>query len=146
MKFFVRRLAASVGGLALALGTASCDYQKFSPGVNTQFDHSFSNPPGWNRGDVLRDSVNYKQNVHTPIGKGSARDQAQDVAKGNVQNLINSAPGGKSAASPQSASGQLAPVNKSTNGNGPNTNDQGNSSAAGAGLNVTNSKGKETGQ
>ncbi len=99
--------------LALLLGIASatlltaCDY-KYSPGVNTQFEHGFNGTPGYTNADVNRDSVNYKQNVRTPIGKGSAADMKTASADEQQQ----SAPSGNSSASPQSASGKLAPVDQ----------------------------------
>ena len=116
MKLSSRALLGLVLG---ALALTACDYQRYSPGVNTQFEDSFVNPPGWRSEDVNLDSVNEKEQVHTPIGKGSARD----LKTGTVQDQINSAPAGKSATSPQAASGTLASPTKSTSGNGPNTND-----------------------
>jgi hypothetical protein len=110
--------------LALLLGVSAtlltaCDY-KYSPGVNTQFRHTFNNPPGYTNADINRDSVNYKQNVRTPIGKGSAAD----LATGSVDDQLNSAPGGKST-TPQSASGKLGDVDK-TAPTGNNTPQSGN--------------------
>jgi hypothetical protein len=94
--------------LALLLGTTaalltSCDYAKYSPGKTPQYAHNFNNPPGFRSYDVYRDSVNYQQNVHQPIGKGSA----PDIKNGTVDDQLQSAPGGKSSASPQAASGGL---------------------------------------
>lgn len=99
--------------LALLLGVSAtlltaCDY-KYSPGVNTQFKHGFSGTPGYTNADINRDSINYQQNVHTPIGKGSA----QDLATGSVDDQLQSAPGGKST-TPQSASGKLDGVDKAS--------------------------------
>jgi len=94
--------------LALLLGIASatlltaCDY-KYSPGVNTQFEHGFNGTPDYTNADVNRDSINYKQNVRTPIGKGSATD----LQTASPEEQQQSAPAGKSSASPQSASGEL---------------------------------------
>ena len=107
--------------LGLVLGASAvtaCDYQRYSPGVKTQYEHSFVNPPGWRNEDVNLDSVNNKQEVHTPIGKGSATD----LKNGTVQDQLNSAPAGKSATSPQAADGTNAAVDKTNNGRG-NTND-----------------------
>jgi hypothetical protein len=99
--------------LALLLGVSAtlltaCDY-KYSPGVNTQFRHTFNNPPGYTNADINRDSVNYKQNVRTPIGKGSAAD----MATASVDDQLNSAPGGKST-TPQTASGKLDDVDNAS--------------------------------
>ncbi|RZK61141.1 MAG: hypothetical protein EOO59_05795 [Hymenobacter sp.] len=96
--------------LALLLGASAtlltaCDY-KYSPGVNTQFKHSFTGTPTYTNADVNRDSINYKQNVRTPIGKGSAAD----LASGSVDDQLNSAPAGKSSATPQDASGKPGAV------------------------------------
>lgn len=92
--------------LALLLGASAtlltaCDY-KYSPGVNPQFKHTFTNPPGYTNADINRDSVNYKQNVRKPIGKGSAAD----LATASTDEQLQSAPAGKST-TPQSASGKL---------------------------------------
>ncbi len=100
--------------LALLLGTTAvlltaCDY-KYTPGVNTQFAHNWSNPPGYRSYDVYRDSVNNQQNVHTPIGKGSA----PDIKNGSTDDQLNSAPAGKSSASPQAANGSLNSTDKSS--------------------------------
>lgn len=94
-------------GLTATLLTA-CDY-KYSPGLNPQFTHTFNNPPGYRSVDVDRDSVNNQQNVHPPVGKGSATD----IKQGNTNDQLNSAPSGKSGASPQAASGQLNTTDKS---------------------------------
>jgi hypothetical protein len=97
--------------LALLLSAASaslltaCDY-KYSPGVNTQFEHGFNGVPTYTNADVNRDSINYKQNVRTPIGKGSAAD----LKTASTDEQLQSAPAGKSAASPQSASGKMGSV------------------------------------
>jgi len=97
--------------LALLLGVSAtlltaCDY-KYSPGVNTQFKHGFTGTPGYTNADVNRDSVNYKQNVRKPIGKGSAAD----MATASVDDQLKSAPSGKST-TPQTASGKLDGVDK----------------------------------
>lgn len=105
MNSSLRPALALLLGASAALLTA-CDY-KYSPGVNTQFRHTFTNPPGYTNADINRDSINYKQNVRTPIGKGSAAD----LATGSVDDQLQSAPGGKST-TPQSASGKLDDVDK----------------------------------
>jgi hypothetical protein len=97
--------------LALLLGVSAtlltaCDY-KYSPGVNTQFKHGFTGTPGYTNADVNRDSVNYKQNVRKPIGKGSAAD----MATASTDEQLQSAPSGKST-TPQTASGKLDGVDK----------------------------------
>lgn len=118
-------------GLGLSAATlTACDYQRYSPGLNTQFRHSFVNPPGWRNEDINRDSVNYKQTVTQPIGEGSATA----IKNGTVQDKLNSAPAGKSSASPQAANGTNAAVDKNTNGNG-NNNDVGPGQKA---ANITN--------
>ena len=63
-------------------------------------------PPGYTNADVNADSVNYKQNVHTPIGEGSATA----IKNGSVNDKLNSAPSGNSTASPQNANGKLGSV------------------------------------
>jgi len=97
--------------LALLLGVSAtlltaCDY-KYSPGVNTQFKLGFTGTPGYTNADVNRDSVNYKQNVRKPIGKGSAAD----MATASPDEQLNSAPSGKST-TPQTASGKRDGVDK----------------------------------
>jgi hypothetical protein len=99
--------------LALLLGVSAtlltaCDY-KYSPGVNTQFKHGFTGTPGYTSADINRDSINYKQNVRKPIGKGSAAD----LATASVDEQLNSAPAGKST-TPQTASGKLDDVDKAS--------------------------------
>ncbi|MGI4835412.1 MAG: hypothetical protein ACRYFK_18320 [Janthinobacterium lividum] len=111
MSFLVRPVLATLLLAGSAALLTSCDY-KYSPGVNPQFKDGFSNPPGYTNAEVNRDSINYKQNVHTPIGEGSATA----VKNGTVNDQLNSAPAGKSAATPQTASGQLG----STDQNDPN--------------------------
>ncbi|MBF9142308.1 hypothetical protein [Hymenobacter properus] len=117
MKLSSRPALALLLGTALAATLTSCDY-RWSPGENMQFRHGFTNAPGWHNSDVNRDSINYKQEVHTPIGVGSAIG----IKNGTVQDQLNSAPAGKSTATPQDASGQLGNADQSTNGNG-NQND-----------------------
>lgn len=97
--------------LALLLGIASatlltaCDY-KYTPGVNTQFEHGFNGVPTYTNADVNRDSINYKQNVRTPIGKGSAAD----MKTASTDEQLQSAPAGKGTATSQTASGKMGTV------------------------------------
>jgi hypothetical protein len=63
---------------------------------------------------VDRDSINYKQVTPPPGGIGSAAA----IEQGTVLEQQNSAPGGRSGGSPQSASGMLGPIDQSVNGNG----------------------------
>ena len=115
MNSLLRPALAVLLGTSAALLTA-CDY-KYSPGVNTQFEHGFNGQPGYTNADVNRDSINYQQNVHTPIGKGSATDIQSSGTDGQLQN----APAGKSASSPQSANGKLDAVGSSSPTNHDNT-------------------------
>jgi hypothetical protein len=125
MKFSFRpALALLLIGSAATLLTA-CDYASLSPGENPQFREGFSNPNGYTNADVNRDSVNYKQTVTKPVGLGSA----SAIANGSNQDQLDSAPAGNSSASPQTASGTMAPTDQaqpkatnSTNGSG-NSND-----------------------
>jgi hypothetical protein len=103
----------------------ACDYASLSPGENPQEREGFSNAPGYTNADVNRDSINYRQNVTKPIGKGSATD----IKNGSAQDQLDSAPAGNSSASAQTASGTMAPTDQnqpkatqSTNGSG-NSND-----------------------
>ncbi|WP_310397038.1 hypothetical protein [Hymenobacter sp.] len=119
MKLSPRFALALVLGTALAASLASCDY-RWSPGKNPQFGHGFVNPPpGWHTSDVNRDSINNQQRVELAGGEGSAAA----IKNGTVQDQLNSAPAGKSATSPQDASGRLGDPGQATNGNG-NQNDQ----------------------
>lgn len=118
MKLSSRPVLALLLGTALAATLSSCDY-RWSPGENPQFKHGFTNAPGWHSWDVNRDSINYKQVVPEAGGEGSAAA----IANGTVQDQLNSAPAGKSAASPQAPNGTMGSIDKSTNGNG-NKNDQ----------------------
>jgi len=119
MKLSSRSALALLLGTALAGSLSACDY-RWSPGENVQFRHGFVNPPpGWHNSDVNRDSVNNKQRVEPAGGDGSAAA----IKKGTVQDQLNSAPAGKSATSPQDASGRPSSPGQSTNGNG-NQNDQ----------------------
>ena len=117
MKLSFRSALALLLGTALAASVSSCDY-RWSPGQNPQFKHGFTGTPGWHSYDVNRDSINYKQRVEPAGGEGSAAA----IRKGTVQDQLNSAPAGKSAATPQDASGRLAAPGKATNGNGNQNN------------------------
>ena len=105
MKLSSRFALALVLGTALAASLSSCDY-RWTPGKNTQFRTGFTNAPGWHTSDVSRDSINNQQRVEPATGEGSATA----IKNGTVQDKLNSAPAGKSAASTQTASGQLAPA------------------------------------
>jgi hypothetical protein len=107
MNFSFRPALALLLGIASATLLTACDY-KYSPGVNTQFEHGFNGTPGFTNADVNRDSVNYKQNVHAPVGKGSAND----LKTASTDEQQQSAPAGKSSASPQSANGTLGEVDQ----------------------------------
>ena len=108
MKLSSRFALALVLGTALAASLSACDY-RWSPGQNTQFHHGFVNPPpGWHNSDVNRDSINNQQKVMAASGEGSAKA----IKNGTVQDKLNSAPAGNSAATSQTASGQLAPVDQ----------------------------------
>jgi len=118
MNSSLRPALALLLGASAALLTA-CDY-KYSPGVNTQFKHGFTGTPGYTNADINRDSVNYKQNVRKPIGLGSATA----IANGSTDDQLNSAPAGKSSASPQDASGKMGPVDEAKpTGQASNAND-----------------------
>lgn len=116
MSFSVRPVLAVLLLAGSATLLTSCDY-KYSPGVNPQFKDGFSNPPGYTNAEVNRDSINYKQNVHTPIGEGSATA----IKNGTVNDQLNSAPAGKSAATTQTASGKLGSVDKNDPNNAAST-------------------------
>jgi hypothetical protein len=120
MKFSFRpALALLLLGSSATLLTA-CDYASLSPGENPQFREGFSNPNGYTNADVNRDSVNYRQVVPKPIGKGSAAD----LKNGSAQDQLDSAPAGNSATSPQTASGTLGSTDQAQNqgkGNGSST-------------------------
>ena len=119
MKLSSRSVLAMLLGIASAAAVSSCD-NRWSPGKNPQFQHGFVYPPpGWRSYDVDRDSVNYQQRVEPAGGEGSAAA----IKQGTVQDQLNSAPAGKSTASPQAASGTMTDTKKSTNGVG-NQNDQ----------------------
>ena len=110
MKLSTRPALALLLGTALAATLSSCDY-RWSPGENTQFKTGFTNPPGWRKSDVDRDSINNQQRVEPASGEGSATA----IKNGTVQDQLNSAPAGKDAASSQTASGQLAAPADMTN-------------------------------
>ncbi|SMB97771.1 hypothetical protein SAMN00120144_1612 [Hymenobacter roseosalivarius DSM 11622] len=120
---------------------ASCDYQK-GPGKDTQFDRNLNleAAPEATSNEIARDSVNRVQNVQPPLGKGSAADQQMSVDK-----AMNSAPSGNTATSPQTASGQPAPVGKAQDGNSKNAK-QAPSQAAGSGSQATSSGAMGSGQ
>ena len=108
MKLSSRSALALLSGTALAASLTACDY-RWSPGENPQFRTTFVNPPpGWHRYDVDRDSINNQQRVEPAGGDGSAAA----IKNGTVQDQLNSAPAGKSATSPQDASGQLGSVDQ----------------------------------
>ncbi|RZK88845.1 MAG: hypothetical protein EOO62_37045 [Hymenobacter sp.] len=108
---FRSALALLLVGSSATLLTA-CDYASLSPGENPQSREGFSNPRGYTNADVNRDSINNRQTVTKPIGKGSATA----VKNGTAQDKLDSAPGGDNATSPQTASGKMG----STDQNQPN--------------------------
>ena len=116
MSVSVRPVLAALLLAASATLLAACDY-KYSPGINPQFKDGFSNPPGYTNAEVNRDSINYQQNVHTPIGEGSATA----IKNGSVDDQLNSAPAGKSSATPQTASGKPGSTDKSDPNNAAST-------------------------
>ncbi|WP_210518549.1 hypothetical protein [Hymenobacter terricola] len=107
MKLSSRFALALLLGTALATTLSSCD-NRWSPGENTQFKRGFSNPPGWHTADISRDSINNQQKAPAATGEGSATA----IKNGTTQDKLNSAPAGASASSPQTASGQMAPVDQ----------------------------------
>jgi hypothetical protein len=104
-------LALVLVGTSATLLTA-CDYASLSPGENPQSREGFSNPRGYTNADVNRDSINNRQTVTKPSGKGSAND----IKNGSAQDKLDSAPAGDNATSPQTASGKMG----STDQNQPN--------------------------
>ena len=114
MKFQQRHALAFL--LAATASLAACDYEK-GPGKDTQYTENFNTEaaPEATSNEVARDSVNRVQNVQPPLGEGSAADQQM-----STDNAMNSAPGGNTASSPQSASGQPAAVGKTQDGNSQN--------------------------
>lgn len=144
MNVFLR----SALSLTLISGAATlltaCDYAANSPGVNTQYTHAFVNPPGYTNADINRDSINNKQTVTTPIGKGSAIA----IKNGTVNDQLNSAPAGKSAASSQTASGQVGPADQNqtqSKGNGVGKDANGMGTASGGAGTGTVSGGTASG-
>ncbi|MGI4741732.1 MAG: hypothetical protein ACRYG7_41730 [Janthinobacterium lividum] len=108
MKSVLRSLVAlALFGSSATLLTA-CDYASLSPGENPQSREGFSTPPGYTNADINRDSINYKQTVTKPIGKGSATD----IKNGSVDDQLNSAPSGDNNTSPQTASGKMGSVDQ----------------------------------
>lgn len=114
MKFQQRHALAFL--LAATASLASCGYEN-GPGKDPQHSENFNleaaKPATAN--EVARDSVNRVQNVQPPLGEGSAADQQQ-----STDNAMNAAPGGNTASSPQSASGEPATVGKTQDGNSQN--------------------------
>ncbi|TDN38474.1 hypothetical protein E4631_02730 [Hymenobacter sp. UV11] len=102
MKFSFRPVVALLLISSSATLLTACDY-KYSPGYNKQFIAGFNNPKGYTNADINRDSINYKQTVTKPIGKGSATA----IKNGSVDDQLNSAPAGDNTTSPQTASGQM---------------------------------------
>jgi len=125
MKFSFRPALALLLVASSATLLTACDYASLSPGDNPQAREGFSNPNGYTNADVNRDSINNRQVVTKPIGKGSATD----IKNGSTQDKLDSAPAGNSATSPQTASGKMGSTDQaqpkateSTNGSG-NSND-----------------------
>lgn len=112
-------LALLLGVSAVAL--TACDYAPYSPGKNPQQKNDFVNPPGYTNADVNADSINNKQNVHTPIGVGSATA----IKNGSVNDKLNSAPSGNSTASPQNANGKMGSVDQADPANSGNSSTNG---------------------
>ncbi len=114
MKFQQRYALAFM--LVATAPLASCEYER-GPGKEPQYTENFNleAAPEATSNEIARDSVNRVQNVQPPLGKGSAADQQMSVDK-----ALNSAPGGNAASSPQTASGQPAPVGKTQDGNSRN--------------------------
>ncbi|MFD2786422.1 hypothetical protein [Hymenobacter rubripertinctus] len=73
---------------ALAASLTACDYNN-TPGKDPQASQDFTNAPKATATETNLDSISGSQEVHTPIGKGSAADQqtsvdaALDAAPGN---------------------------------------------------------------
>jgi hypothetical protein len=111
MKFSFRPALALLLLASSATLLTACDYASLSPGDNPQSREGFTNPPGYTNADVNRDSINGEQEVHTPIGKGSATA----IKNGSTQDKLDSAPAGNSATSPQTASGKMGSVNQAQN-------------------------------
>ena len=118
MKLNFRSALALLLGTALAGTLSSCDYS-WSPGKNPQNVTTFTRPPGWRSFDVDLDSINNQQRVEPAGGVGSAAA----IQNGTVQDQLNSAPAGKSAAASQAPDGTLGAAKKPTLGTG-TQNDQ----------------------
>jgi len=105
--------------LALLLGAtatlSSCD-SRYSPGVDPQRvnDFDMSSAPPARKMEIYADSINNRQNVQPPAGKGSAADQNT-----SVDAQLDNAPGGNSSTSmtPQGNGGK-DPSSKNTGGTG----------------------------
>ena len=129
MTFPVRPVLTTLLVLSSAALLTACDY-KYSPGINPQYKVGFGTPPpGYTNAEINRDSINNKETVTKPIGEGSATA----IKHGTVNDQLNSAPAGKSATSPQTASGQMGSVDQNgatnaastapaANGNAPTEN------------------------
>jgi hypothetical protein len=95
--------------LALGLGAAltACDYSN-GPGKEPQAgSQDFTTAPPATANETNRDSISGGQEVHTPIGKGSAADQKTSADAG-----LQSAPG--NASSPVNKMPQESPEARST--------------------------------
>lgn len=88
MKRTLRPALALLLGTALTLSLTACDYS-YTPGQNN-IRTGFSNPPGWHKSDVDRDSINGEQRVEKPTGLGSA----ESIRNGSVREKLDSAPTG----------------------------------------------------
>ena len=119
MKFSFRPALALLLVASSATLLTACDYASLSPGDNPQAREGFSNPNGYTNADVNRDSINNRQVVTKPIGKGSATD----IKNGSTQDKLDSAPAGNSATSPQTASGKMGSTDQAQN------QDKGNASS-----------------
>ncbi|WP_188809790.1 hypothetical protein [Hymenobacter cavernae] len=106
--------------LALLLGAtatlSACD-SRYTPGVDPQRVNDFdvSAAPPARTMEIYADSINYRQNVQPPAGKGSAADMQTSADAG-----LENAPGGNSSTSmtPQGNSTSLDPSSKNTGGTG----------------------------
>ena len=102
--------------LALLIGATatltSCD-SRYSPGKDPQRVNDFdvSDAPPARTMEIYADSINYRQNVQPPAGKGSAADQNT-----SVDAALESAPGGSSSAAmtPRGNSRSLTPTSNAT--------------------------------
>jgi hypothetical protein len=97
--------------LAFLIGTtatlSACD-SRYAPGVDPQRvnDFNISSAPPARKMEIYADSINYRQNVQPPAGKGSAADIAT-----SVDAQLESAPSGNSsnAMTPNGNNGSLDP-------------------------------------